>query len=152
MRAGIALGSNLGDRCANLESAIANIRQLAIPPVLVSKFHETVPVGCPPGSPSFLNAAMEIGFSGDPFDLLDKLQEIERAHHRPDRRAINSPRTLDLDLLYCDDMVIEQPRLQLPHPRISQRRFVLEPLAEIVPDRKIPGCSHTIAEQLSELP
>lgn len=151
MRAGIALGSNLGDRHAAIAGAIDAIRSFAAPPVLVSGFHETEPVDCPPGSPPFVNAAMEIGFSGDPLDLLDRLQGVERAAGRPDHRPKNAPRAVDLDVLYCDDLVLNHPRLILPHPLMITRAFVLAPLAEIAPERLLPGQSQTVAELLDAL-
>lgn len=151
MRAGIALGSNLGDRHAALAAAIDAIREFATPPVLVSGFHETDPVDCPPGSPQFLNAAMEIGFQGEPLELLDRLQAIERAAGRPDHRPKNAPRAIDLDVLYCDDRILDHPRLILPHPLMTTRAFVLAPLAEIAPDRVLPGQSKTVASLLVAL-
>lgn len=152
MRAGIALGSNLGDRHAAIEAAINAIRAFATPPVLRSSLHETAPVDCPPGSPPFVNATMEIGFDGNPLDLLDQLQALEHQAGRPDHRPKNSPRTIDLDVLYCDHLVLDHPRLILPHPLMTTRRFVLAPLAEIVPHLRLPGQPRTIAELLSTTP
>jgi 2-amino-4-hydroxy-6-hydroxymethyldihydropteridine diphosphokinase len=151
MRVGIALGSNLGDRVAYLRAAAAAIRRLAEPPVLVSRVYETAPVDCPPGSPSFLNAAMEIGYSGSLADLLAQLQAIEQANARPAAHDRNSPRTVDLDILYADNEVVNEPNLILPHPRITERLFVLQPLSDIVPNRQLPGSTTTIAERAKKL-
>ena len=151
MRVGIALGSNLGDRMAHLRAAVAAIREFAEAPVLVSRVYETEPVDCPPGAPSFLNAAIEIGYSGDLFALLERLQAIERKHGRLEIRERNSPRTADLDILYGDDLTIDTAALKVPHPRLSTRAFVLLPLNDIIPDRKLPGAVKTIREELLKL-
>lgn len=151
MRAGIALGSNLGDRPARLRGALAAIRAFAGPPVLVSRVYETAPVDCPPGSPSFLNAAVEIEYNDGPRELFRRLQEIERLNERPELHERNSPRTVDLDLLYLDDMELALPNLTLPHPRLQERLFVLAPLADIAPARILPGFDQSIASLLTTL-
>lgn len=155
-RAGIALGANLGDRRRNLLKAIGEI--MAAPfvsgPVFVSSFWETAPVDCPDGSPPFLNAVIEAGVAEetDPLSLLAWLKELEVNAGRDLRAPRNSPRPLDLDLLYIGSRVLESPSLALPHPRMAQRRFVLGPLAEIRPDFQPPGWTVTVAEQLALLP
>ncbi len=149
MRAGIALGSNLGDRNAILKEAISHLQSLHEEgEFLVSSLHETEPIDCPPGSPLFLNAVVELETSLDPVILLRRLQSLEMASGRPEYRGINEPRSLDLDLLYCDGMSLRISGLELPHPRISERSFVLTPLAEIRPDLQLPGWSHTCLEYL----
>ena len=154
MRAGIALGSNLGDRFAQLKTAVEQIVRLPMirPPILLSSVYETEPVGCAPDAASFLNAVIEIDCERDPADLLHRLRRIEEAAGRPGKHARNAPRTLDLDLLYVDEHVISTPALALPHPRMHQRRFVLEPLAEIRPDLVLPGQNETVAARLRRLP
>ncbi len=153
MRAGISLGSNLGDRAAHLSAAVESLRQLSTSPAttLVSSFHETRPVDCPPNSPPFLNAAAEIDWTQPPRRLLEHLQKLEAAHGRPAARSTNAPRPLDLDLLYCGDHVIDEPNLILPHPRLTQRSFVLAPLAEICPEFEIPGTSRSVQNLLATL-
>jgi 2-amino-4-hydroxy-6-hydroxymethyldihydropteridine diphosphokinase len=151
MRVGIALGSNLGDRAEQLRAAVAAICSFAEPPILLSRVYETAPVDCPPGSPAFLNAAMELGFSGQIYDLLDRLQSIEQAQDRPATRGRNAPRTVDLDILYADDLILEAPRLTIPHPRLMARAFVLYPLCDIAPHRRLPGHAKSFEEQLREL-
>ena len=149
MRAGIALGSNLGDRNAILTEAIGHLRDLHEEgEFLVSGLHETWPMNCPTGSPLFLNAVVELGTSLEPLILLRRLQSLEMASGRPEYRGINEPRTLDLDLLYCDGMTLHFPELELPHPRITERSFVLTPLAEIRPDLQLPGWPYTCQEYL----
>ncbi|MEO6052579.1 MAG: 2-amino-4-hydroxy-6-hydroxymethyldihydropteridine diphosphokinase [Chthoniobacterales bacterium] len=148
MRTGIALGSNLGDRLKNLQEATSYLASLSLPgqPFLVSHAIETNPVDCPPDSPVFLNAAVEIEFKGDIFDLLRKLQAYEQSRGRPSLHAKNAPRTIDLDILYCDNMTLKDPVLILPHPQLATRSFVLIPLAEISPQKIIPGQSKSILE------
>ncbi len=151
MRVGIALGSNLGDRVAHLQAAVTAIRKFAEPPVLISRVYETEPVDCPPDSPAFLNAAIEIGYSGDLRQLLTRLQGLEQASGRPILRSRNAPRALDLDILYADDLILDWPDLQLPHPRLMSRVFVLTPLADIVPNRKLPGAQITFSESIDAM-
>ena len=154
MRAGIALGSNVGDRLENLKAARKQIGalRLAEEPILASSIYETEPVGCKPGDPAFLNAALEIGWLGEPLDLLHELRQIEANCGRPAAHEKNAPRTLDLDLLYFGEATISTPELELPHPRVCERRFELEPLAEIRPNLILPGQRQTVAELLRAVP
>ena len=150
MRAGIALGSNLGDRNALLQKAIGHLREIhESGEFLVSALHETEPVDCPPGSPSFLNGVVELETTLTPLQLLHRLQSLELQSGRPELHSRNSPRTLDLDLLYCDGMAQHTPELELPHPSIRERPFVLIPLAEIRPELRLPGWDMTCSEYLS---
>ena len=153
MRTGIALGSNLGDRLANLAAgrdAVLRIGGVSAP-VLHSRVYETEPVGTGPDAGPFLNAVMEVGFTGDPLALLAGLRAIESALGRPTRHPRNAPRTLDLDILYAGDLVTKDDTLILPHPRLHLRRFVLAPLNDIRPDLLLPGQTHTIAGLLARL-
>jgi 2-amino-4-hydroxy-6-hydroxymethyldihydropteridine diphosphokinase len=120
-------------------------------PVLHSRVYETEPVGTGPDAGPFLNAVMEIEFTGDPFALLAALRGIESALGRPTRHPRNAPRTLDLDILYAGDHVLNNDTLILPHPRLHLRRFVLAPLNDIRPDLRLPEQSRTIAELLAHL-
>jgi 2-amino-4-hydroxy-6-hydroxymethyldihydropteridine diphosphokinase len=153
-RCGISLGSNVGDRLWCLRAAAEAIGLLAdfSQPVLKSPVYETAPVGCEPGTPSFFNAVMEIGFFGEPRQLLERLREVEVALGRPWERAKNDPRTIDLDLLYADRLVVNDEVLELPHPRLAQRRFVLEPLSEIRPGLLLPGHEGSVSSLLAALP
>ena len=150
MRAGIAIGSNLGDRLQQLREARRHIVELpdVSPPIVFSSIYETEPVNCETGASKFLNAVMEIGFERAPRSLLHALQGIEEAMGRLPRHARNRSRTIDLDLLYCGDWTQNTPKLQLPHPRLHLRRFVLEPLVEIRPDLKLPGNGEAIRDLL----
>jgi 2-amino-4-hydroxy-6-hydroxymethyldihydropteridine diphosphokinase len=154
MRAGIALGSNLGDRLGNLSMARRQISALpqVQPPVLASAAYETEPVACEPGAPKFLNAVMEIEYAGEPEELLRELRGIESALGRTAAAARNVSRTADLDLLYFGDVQVSGAELELPHPRMHGRRFVLEPLAEIRPELILPAQSVTVAELLHQIP
>jgi len=134
-RVGISLGSNLGDRIVHLRSAIERLSPVRLSEhLLLSPVFETEPIDCPEGSGAFYNAVIEIETDLAPLELLAATQAIERALGRPEVRAVNAPRTLDLDLLYYDDLSLEAPGLLLPHPRMFQRAFVLKPLAAIRPD------------------
>ena len=153
-RAGIALGSNLGNRLAHLRAACAGLRAIATPgePVLLAAIYQTEPRLCPPGSPDFLNTVIEIGFAGGPLDLLLVTRALEAKLGRVRGAGTNAPRVIDLDLLYLGDAQCQTTALHLPHPRLSQRRFVLQPLADIRPGLVLPGQVLTIAELLAALP
>ncbi|MEI6033674.1 MAG: 2-amino-4-hydroxy-6-hydroxymethyldihydropteridine diphosphokinase [Verrucomicrobiae bacterium] len=156
MRAGIALGSNLGDRLHFLHEARSQLLALHEGPgaFLCSKIYETAPMDCPAGSASFLNAAIELSTSLTPFDLLARLQQIETLLGRPQHHEFHEPRTMDLDLLYLDQIEISHAALTLPHPRISERTFVLDPLREICPERILPGKNLSVRwlRELLDLP
>ncbi|MGI9086349.1 MAG: 2-amino-4-hydroxy-6-hydroxymethyldihydropteridine diphosphokinase [Chthoniobacterales bacterium] len=154
MRAGIALGSNLGERLTNLKIARGRVCALsrAELPWLASAIYETEPVDCAEDAPQFLNAVMEIGYASEPQSLLAELREIEIALGRPRKHPRNAARTLDLDLLYFGDEIIATSELELTHPRMHTRRFVLEPLAEIRPDLILPGQTETVSGLLAKLP
>ncbi len=122
------------------------------PPILASSIYATHPVECEPEAPRFLNAVMEVTCESDAADLLRGLRQIEAAAGRPLRHERNVSRTLDLDLLYCGDAIVATADLELPHPRMHLRRFVLEPLGEIRPDLILPNCRQNVAALLRELP
>ena len=154
MRAGVALGSNLGDRLANIKAARDAISGAigVEEPLLASAVYETEPVDCEPGAPKFLNGVIEVEFTGEPAELLGKLRSIERELGRPARHVRNTSRTIDLDLLYFADTQLDTTELQLPHPRLQERRFVLEPLADIRPDLVLPGQAQPVEALLRRLP
>jgi 2-amino-4-hydroxy-6-hydroxymethyldihydropteridine diphosphokinase len=145
MRVGIGLGSNLGNREEELATARSWLRGLD-PGAQFSGVYETDPIDCPAGSPFFANQAAEIRWSGSLEKLLDLTQAYERSRGRRGVRIRNQARVLDLDLLYADARPIHTSRLRLPHPRMGQRQFVLQPLAEICPERRVPGLPGTVAE------
>lgn len=153
MRAGIALGANLGDRLLCLTAARQRIFTLpdAVTPHLSSALYETEPVDCEPGAAKFLNAVVEIGYTGSSRQLLEELNKIESDLGRPPQHERNRSRTIDLDLLYHGKRILDQPQLQLPHPRLHLRGFVLHPLAEIQPNLVLPGERETIHEMTEAL-
>jgi 2-amino-4-hydroxy-6-hydroxymethyldihydropteridine diphosphokinase len=147
----IGLGSNLGDRRQALDGAVERLRQQAhIRLTGQSRWHETAPVGGPPGQGAFLNGAALLETSLGAEALLALLQRIEAELGRRRRRRWG-PRRLDLDLLLYDDLVLETPALTLPHPRMAWRRFVLEPAAEVAPAMLHPTTGWTIARLLDHL-
>lgn len=153
MRAGVALGSNLEERLDHLRAARAEILKLpgVGKPFLFSSIYETEPVGCEAGAGSFLNAVMEVGYESSGEDLLRELAAIEVSLGRKRSEQRNISRTIDLDLLYLSDVELKTPAIELPHPRLASRRFVLEPLAEIRPDLRLPKQMRTVAASLGDL-
>jgi len=146
----IGLGSNLGDREATLRGALRQIDSRRDSVVTrVSAFHETEPVGGPPQG-AFINAAAELATPLPPEGLLAVLHEVEDEFGR-ERTVRWGPRTLDLDLLLYGNCVIDTPELQVPHPRMHERRFVLQPLCELCPERRHPRLGKTMQQLLSEL-
>lgn len=152
-RCGIALGSNLGRRLRHLIEGRDQLRALAAPgsDFLQAPVYQTVPVGCPGDSPDFFNSVVELGFSGTPRELAAKLHAIEAEFGRLPRATRNAPRILDLDLLYFGSQRVDEPDLVVPHPRLLDRRFVLQPLADIRPDLVLPGDTVPILEHLRHL-
>ena len=153
MRTAVGLGSNRGDRLGNLRAAREAIVQLSnvSSPILSSPLYETEPVDCETGAGKFLNAVVEFEYRGDPAALLEQLIRIEEALGRERDHPKNVSRIIDIDLFYCGDRQIDNEQLQLPHPRIRARKFVLQPLAAIRPDLVLPGMKKTIRKLLEEL-
>ena len=134
----IGLGTNLGDRETNLDRAIELLDRDDIRVLRTSRFRETEPVGYA-AQPPFLNAAVLIETSLAPRELLDRLLAIERELGRVRRGPRFGPRTIDLDLLLYGERVIDEPGLTVPHPRLHERRFVLEPLQELDAGLVVPA-------------
>ena len=146
----IALGSNLGDRRDHLERAVGLLAGEAGTCLRRSHVYDTSPLGCDPGQDNYLNAVIEMAVCLDPLDLLDACMNIEHRMGRVRRRP-NEARLIDLDILLYDDCVVDTPRLTLPHPRMHLRRFVLEPLAELIPDWCHPRTRQTVLQMQSDL-
>ena len=148
-RVAVALGSNLGDRRAHLDHAVASLRTL-LRKLTVSTYHDTVPDGVVGPHPLYLNAIAVGETSLSARALLDALLAIESERGRA-RPYPNAPRTLDLDLILLGETVIDEPGLVVPHPRFRERRFVLQPLAEIASDLRDPVSGKTAGELLAAL-
>jgi 2-amino-4-hydroxy-6-hydroxymethyldihydropteridine diphosphokinase len=144
--AAVCLGSNLGDRRAHLDFAVGRLRGI-LSNLRVSRYHETDPLDMAPGAPRFLNAAAVGETRVGPRALLDALLAIERERGR-ERPYPNAPRTLDLDLVLFGDLVVNEPGLIVPHPRYRDRRFVIEPLAEIAADLVDPISGRSVGDLL----
>lgn len=149
----VALGSNLGERQANLEGAVEALRSADEVEVLrVSPWFETRAEGGPPEQPDYLNGCLAARTTLAPEDLLWLLQRIEtqfgreRAHEVP-----NGPRPLDLDLLLYGELELALPDLVVPHPRLEQRLFVLEPLCALAPELELPRSRMRVRERVAEL-
>lgn len=141
----VGLGSNLGDRDVNLGRALDLVRELAGVSLLrVSTARETDPVGGPLQG-KYLNAVAELETVIAPRELLARLHEIEAALGRV-RTVQDGPRPIDLDILLYGDRIISEPGLEIPHPRMLEREFVLEPLAELAPERRHPLTGQTARE------
>ncbi len=150
---GVALGSNLGqrqdhlDRAARWLATLSRDGRVEIAPAL-----ETAPIDCPPGSPAFLNTVAVLTTTFSPQELLAAFKDYEAAAGRLLNAPRNSPRSVDLDLIYHGDTLLDTPSLTLPHPRAAQRRFVLAPLSVLRPNLILPGHTDSIKSLLSRLP
>ncbi len=151
VRAYVGLGANLGDREATLRRAVEHLDEAdGIEVVAVSAFRETEPWG-PIEQPPFLNGVVALETDVDPRTLLDVVLDVERRLGRERREGERwGPRVIDLDVLLYGDLVVDEPGLVVPHPRLHERRFVLEPLAELDPDAVVPGRA-SVSELLRRL-
>ena len=134
MRAFLSLGSNLGDRAAHLRRAVDGLPGV----VAVSRVYVTEPVGGPPGQDDYLNIVVELDTELGPRGLLEVARRLEEDAGRT-REVRWGPRTLDVDVLLVDDLVVDEPDLVVPHPRLWERRFVVAPLTELAPELVPPG-------------
>ncbi|RMF09574.1 MAG: 2-amino-4-hydroxy-6-hydroxymethyldihydropteridine diphosphokinase [Candidatus Neomarinimicrobiota bacterium] len=146
------LGSNLGDREENLASAITALgTHPEIHDLVSASFYQTQPVGNP-DQPDFINTVIRYEVDCDPVQLLDITQRTETMLGRPRDHQSDAPRTIDIDILVFDDLIISTAELKIPHPRMAARRFVLVPLAEIAPDLVVPGWNQTVTDLLRLCP
>lgn len=149
----VGLGANLGDRLGSLVTAVRRMQQLPHTSVDMarglSSIYETTPHGVPDAQPPYLNAVIRVCTGLAPVELLTELCGIEQSLGRV-RTHRGAARLIDLDLLFCDDLVMDGPTLTLPHPRLHERRFVLEPLAEIAADLMHPVLKCSIRDLLPD--
>jgi 2-amino-4-hydroxy-6-hydroxymethyldihydropteridine diphosphokinase len=150
----VALGSNLGDSVRVFDQAARALEAFAEGPVRRSRIFKSTPVDCPPGSPLFVNAvvAFQPRSGLTPETLLKSTQALEREGGRLPKRVLNEPRPLDLDLIAWGTERRDSAELILPHPRAHLRRFVMEPLADLLPDWEMPGTGKTVKEVVGTLP
>ncbi len=150
----VALGSNLGDARRNVLRAMERLEALSVAPLLRSSLWQSAPVDCPPGSPAFVNAVVGlVPRAGEtPESLLGKMQALEQEFGRQPKKVLNEARRLDLDLIAFGSDTRATRELALPHPRATERAFVLQPLSELAPGLVLPGQTNSVAELLAQLP
>jgi 2-amino-4-hydroxy-6-hydroxymethyldihydropteridine diphosphokinase len=146
----LGLGSNVGDRHAHLRAAVTALRDHGVEVEAISSVYETEPVGEVLDQPEFLNAVVRIRTRLEPEQLLDLCKAIEVEQGRMLGGQRHGPRPLDLDLLLVGDLELESARLTLPHPQVTDRRFVLEPLLEVDPELTLPDGT-SLADRLASL-
>jgi 2-amino-4-hydroxy-6-hydroxymethyldihydropteridine diphosphokinase len=150
MRIAVGIGSNVGDSREEIRLAFEFLSALSEEPPVFSSLYTSAPVDCPPGSQEFINAAAVIDCRDGVRYLLTRFKEYESGRGRDAQAIRNAPRPIDLDILYAADMEVQLPDLIIPHPRLSERLFVLEPLAEIEPEIVIPGLEKKVKLLLEE--
>jgi 2-amino-4-hydroxy-6-hydroxymethyldihydropteridine diphosphokinase len=133
IRGFLSLWSNLGDRQTHLREALDRLHKGGLEVILTSHIYETVPVEVGDEQDTFFNMAVEFSFEGDPMKLLDLCQEVENSLGRV-RPYSHAPRIIDIDILLIEDMSVMNDRLNVPHPKMENRAFVIYPLAEIAPE------------------
>jgi len=148
----LSLGGNIGDTTFFFDFAAAELAAGGMTGIRRSRIIRTAPVNCVPGTPDFLNTALTGTWHGTPLELLRLCQNIEQRAGRPAEHSSREARVLDCDIILCGGIISSDPRLILPHPRARERRFVLEVLAELIPERRFPDTGETVAEALSRLP
>lgn len=145
-KAALALGGNLGDVTGAFQAAAQKLEAAGMMNIKLSHFCRTKPVDCVPGTPDFLNAALTGDWAGSAEELFAVCQRIERESGRAAVHGINTPRTLDIDIILFDNQIVNSDILQIPHPRAAQRLFVIAPLAEIAPEMIFPDTGKKVSD------
>ena len=151
VRVALMLGGDLGDPAATFAAAAAELERSGLTEMRRSRIRRSAPVDCVPGTPEFSDQALTGVWRGTAYELLSLCQKLERAAGRPERHSSREARTLDLDIILFGDEIADTPRLTIPHPRARERRFVLEPLAEIAPDWRFPDTGKTILQEFQRI-
>ncbi len=146
----LGLGSNIGDRRAHLEAAVTTLAEYGVAVLASSSVYETEPVGLVLDQREFYNACLQVETELEPEPLLDACKQVERAIGREPGGVRHGPRVIDVDLLLLGELECSSPRLTLPHPEVSSRRFVLVPLLELDPDLALPS-GERLADKLAAL-
>ena len=146
----LSLGSNIGNRHANLDEARTSLENKGISIIKASALYESEPVGFT-DQDEFLNQVLLVDTQQNPLEVLESCLSVER-HMGRIRTVKNGPRNIDIDLLFYHDEILSEDTLLLPHPRIEERRFLLEPLAELIPDQIHPVLGETMQEMLQKCP
>lgn len=146
-----SLGANVGDRLATLES-VCDYMSDVFGELYLSQVYETEPVGCPAGSPPYLNACVEACTHLQPEEVLALCQRIERELGRTRNGVYGEPRTCDIDIVVYGELQQDTPELTIPHPRAHEREFVLRPLCDIDPHLILPGQTQSVSALLAALP
>ena len=146
----LSLGSNIGDREGNLRQAVERLASLDVRVLHASRIYETEPLDYK-NQAWFLNQVVEAETALFPMQLLTRIGRVERELRRV-RTVPKGPRTIDIDILFYAAAVVETARLEIPHPRIAERRFVLEPLAELAPDLRHPVTHRSVRQMLESAP
>jgi 2-amino-4-hydroxy-6-hydroxymethyldihydropteridine diphosphokinase len=147
----LGLGSNKGNPVENIRTAVRFLTAGGLHNACRSSLYETEPVGCEPGAPRFINAALTGDWHGTLTELLQLCKTIEQRLGRPAQHSSSEARTIDVDILLADDRQLAVAGLIIPHPRLRSRLFVLLPLSELVPDWIIPGITESVAEATAKL-
>ena len=147
----LALGSTVGDAQRAFDQACKLLEQNAFKITSRASIIQTAPVDCPAGTPDFSNSALTGLFAGTPEELLNITQSIEQALGRPAQHGFHTPRTLDIDIIIFDDIIMDSDRLTIPHPSARKRNFVLQPLAEIASDWVFADSGIKVSEALRNL-
>ncbi len=147
----LGIGTNLGNMQENIENAIKKLQDSFFSIIRVSSFYLTKPINCLPNTPNFTNVALYGYYEGTPCELLETCKCIESEMGRPTKHKKNESRIIDLDILFFGTQIIKSENLIIPHPRMQSRRFVLEPLSEILPDCINPATGLSVRDSLGKL-